>query len=156
MPISFSTLLLQRSRCSFEDQLSLFPLIETLVTLQNICQNYGALALEDFIWGQNKHTLNQTLTSAQYRTLHFILALVLDGRDPKVITEIALTYMSKRKKGLLLLQDMLILEGAICYVYRHSLHDTRSFLHRLLDAPLYHPDTAAQLWLKAQEPHSQL
>ena len=154
MPISFSTLLLQRSRCSFEDQLSLFPLIETLVTLQNVCQNYGALSLEDLIWGQNKHTLNQTLTSSQYRTLHFILALVLDGRDPKVITEIALTYMSKRKKGLLLLQDMLILEGAICYVYRYSLHDTRSFLHRLLDTPLYHPDTAAQLWLKAQEPNS--
>lgn len=147
MPIQFSRTLMQRSRCSYEEQLSLFPLIETCVSMITICRNYGTLALEEMIWHSSSMSLHHRLPHDQYQTLQFILLHVLDGREPKIIQELGLLYISKRKKGKSLLQDMIILESAICFVYRNSVYDTRFFLHRLLDDPLNHPDTAARMWM---------
>ena len=151
MPVLFSKLLMQRSRCSYEEQLSVFTLIETFVALTSVCQKYGTLSLEDMVWTPNTYSLDKTLSPDQYQKLQFILTLVLDGRAPRVIEDIGLIYISKRKKGLSLLQDMIILEGALCCTLRHSLYDTRIFLHRLLDAPLNHPDTAARHWMEMQK-----
>lgn len=139
MTVPFSTLLFQRSRCSFEEQLSLFPQIELLLALKTMVEQFGSLYLEEYY------------ESIEDKTLRILIQLFIDGRSPEDVTCFGLQYISKRRPGKTLLKDMIIVDGVHCMLSGFSLYDMRCSLHRLLDGDLFHPDTAAKIWMNRQQ-----
>ena len=143
MPINFSPSYIVDSRCSFEEQLSLFPTIQFVVELNQQANLEGILCLEVYL---------DILPESIYTTL---IQLLVDGRSPSVIHDIGLYITARRSPGTEILHHMLVADGVHSISCGYSPFHTQGYMHRLLDGELSNPNTASQIWRKNLRDHPQ-
>ena len=105
-------------------------------------QEYGILILEDilgFLYDYPK-------SSAYPNICSILMQMLVDGREPDRIKEIALNLISRKKKGITILRHMIIAESIYCIFLRIDPQKTEHRLHKLLHPTLYPPRQGIKLW----------
>ena len=136
MPINFSPSYIIDSRCSFEEQLSLFPTIQFVLELNHQAKNEGVLCLEEYL---------DILPESIFTTL---IQLLVDGRSPSVMHDIALYITARRPSGIQLLHHMVIADIFHSISCGYPPFHSQGYVHRLLDGELSNPEAASQIWRK--------
>ena len=137
MPVDFSPTLIAESRCTIEEQIKLFPLIQIFMECSRMCALQGSLSLEEFA---------EKLGNAYPVSIKLLLDMLVFGYYPSVILEVGFHMALRKESGYSLLKHLVILEGIDCIAHRKSPLFIRNQLHSLLDGDLRDPEKAVGMW----------